>query len=71
MLRAKRPLVKLPYSCALMLSNHTDETDQRNQMNELPATRGETVAEPYSSPRSSFCTAATVRLCVEEGTAAG
>jgi hypothetical protein len=26
---------------------------------------------PYNFPRSSFCTAATVRLCVEEGTAAG
>jgi hypothetical protein len=43
MLRAKRPLVKLPYSCALVSSNHTHETDRRNQMDQIPATRRWTV----------------------------
>lgn len=47
MLRAKRPLVKLAYSCARVSSNHTHETDRRNQMTQIPATRREMVPGPF------------------------
>jgi hypothetical protein len=40
MLRAKRPLVKQPYSCALVSPNHAD---YRNQLSQLPATHCERV----------------------------
>ena len=41
MLRPKRPLVKLPYLCAPVSSNHTHETDRRNQMTLISPTRRE------------------------------
>jgi len=38
MLRANRPLVKLPYSCALLSSNHTQRKGQIDQMNRFDQT---------------------------------
>ena len=52
MLRPKRPLVKLPYLCTPVSSNHTHETDRRNQMNQIPATRRKWFWHIFSLPQA-------------------
>jgi hypothetical protein len=41
-------VVKLLYSCALDLPSQTNEMDQGDQMDEIPATRGESGLTPFS-----------------------